>query len=886
MKKIKNMWWGIVLTFLAVNSAFGADLFTPVTGDKTIEVLGQIFGGLLDSGGGNPLLAGIKTLNGAVLIIGGILASYTLLAGTLGTAHEGEMLGKKFSSVWVPIRYSVGTALVLPVIGGGYCVMQAMVMWVIVQGVGLADMVWGSFVSSENIGKTLSMSMTRPEATQSAFKLYESLACKNFLQAIANTEEGKLFKLGAMAPGMSTDEGDYAIKYSFGFTNANQNECGSVTIKKFTTPETTSPMNIIKFTLGASDAVNRMLKLNQDNLTQYQNLITKLDAIAQREVNASINGGARPSLAEVKKAANEYEEALKQSAAALAMQMDDNSAVQASANQDGFILAGAYQLRLSLIASKIQETIADVPEATGPTSFNNAAWQDQYDKLMSGLIKRYDQYSVAVSTYGVGNIDGGSNQSWWSTIAKTVVNFDPSILAKKAFTSSSKFMLNDGENPMIALKREGNWLLGIASSAQVILMTANSTLGLTPGVAAVISDLSRMFIPPMMLVGGILSYMLPMMPFIIWIGAILGFLVSCLMAVIAAPLWAVAHLHPEGHDLTGKGGNGYMMILSLLLRPVLMVFGLIAGMVLMSGMGDIINRIFGEVFILSQSDSSFLILIVGMLIAAPVIHGAVMWTLIKKCMSLVTYLPDEALRWIGGGESFGHFANDDTGFTAIRAASSAAVFQSATALSGGGKGGNGGSQMSPQEMQQASMKENIANVGAKEDQAQATKNGESFSSMNAQKSREGYMNRTNEAVSSLGGAGSKNAENFLNNVNKLKAQDPDRPISKIMDSALNGELNQKYGAGAGGAIGRMGNGYSGEAFQSAVSTFEKASNALYEQGLKPNEISQAISSSVVEANAAHSNHLEAMKADPSIEPISYTDFVKESLDRTIDSNQK
>ena len=54
-----------------------------------------------------PLVSAISTFNGAVLIIGGILATYTLLAGTLGTAHDGEMLGKKFSSVWIPIRYSL-----------------------------------------------------------------------------------------------------------------------------------------------------------------------------------------------------------------------------------------------------------------------------------------------------------------------------------------------------------------------------------------------------------------------------------------------------------------------------------------------------------------------------------------------------------------------------------------------------------------------------------------------------------------------------------------------------------------------------------------------------------------------------------------------------------
>ena len=104
-----------LLAMLLPSLAFASNLFDVPAGDVSMKVLGAIFGGLLDSGGGSdPLLSGIKMFNGGCLIIGGILAAYTILAGTLNTAHDGEMLGKKFSSVWIPVRYSVGTALVLP----------------------------------------------------------------------------------------------------------------------------------------------------------------------------------------------------------------------------------------------------------------------------------------------------------------------------------------------------------------------------------------------------------------------------------------------------------------------------------------------------------------------------------------------------------------------------------------------------------------------------------------------------------------------------------------------------------------------------------------------------------------------------------------------------
>ena len=80
----------------------------------------------------DPLLGGIKVFNGGCLIIGGILAAYTILAGTLNTAHDGEMLGKKFSSVW--IQFVIRLALLWFFRSWWrLCVMQAIVMWLVIK---------------------------------------------------------------------------------------------------------------------------------------------------------------------------------------------------------------------------------------------------------------------------------------------------------------------------------------------------------------------------------------------------------------------------------------------------------------------------------------------------------------------------------------------------------------------------------------------------------------------------------------------------------------------------------------------------------------------------------------------------------------------------------
>lgn len=61
--------------------------------------------------------------NSAVLALGGIIIMYTLMVSTMNTAHEGQMLGQKWSSIWIPLRSTFGLALLIPK-ASGYCMMQ------------------------------------------------------------------------------------------------------------------------------------------------------------------------------------------------------------------------------------------------------------------------------------------------------------------------------------------------------------------------------------------------------------------------------------------------------------------------------------------------------------------------------------------------------------------------------------------------------------------------------------------------------------------------------------------------------------------------------------------------------------------------------------------
>ncbi len=158
MKRMNWLFILLLLPFCALASdtlyTSQAMAFTPTTGDASIVYLGNIFGsvdGVLHGTGSQIMGTMLAVFNSAVLALGGIVIMYIIIVSTMNTAHEGEMLGHKWSSIWVPIRTVIGLALLIPKTSG-YCLMQIFVMWVVVQGVGVADKIWGSALNYLNRG--------------------------------------------------------------------------------------------------------------------------------------------------------------------------------------------------------------------------------------------------------------------------------------------------------------------------------------------------------------------------------------------------------------------------------------------------------------------------------------------------------------------------------------------------------------------------------------------------------------------------------------------------------------------------------------------------------------------------------------------------------------
>jgi len=63
--------------------------------------------------------------------------------------------------------------------------------------------------------------------------------------------------------------------------------------------------------------------------------------------------------------------------------------------------------------------------------------------------------------------------------------------------------------------------------------------------------------------------------------------------MVGAPLWALAHIRIDQNGLPGQAGvAGYFLIFEIFLRPILMLFGMLASISIFSALVSVLNQVF------------------------------------------------------------------------------------------------------------------------------------------------------------------------------------------------------------------------------------------------------------------------------------------------------
>lgn len=176
-------------------------------------------------------------------------------------------------------------------------------------------------------------------------------------------------------------------------------------------------------------------------------------------------------------------------------------------------------------------------------------------------------------------------------------------------------------------------------------------------------------------VGFILFYIIPLMPFLYFFFAVARWVKSIFEAMVGVPLWALAHLKIDGEGIPAQAAaNGYFLLLEIMLRPILTVFGLLVAFSAFNSMVYVLDMTFTlVVYNVGGYDS----LAGGGNPFAPademvnVARGAVdeflytamyaiiVYLIATSCFKLIDLIPNGILRFAGAGvASFGDKAPD------------------------------------------------------------------------------------------------------------------------------------------------------------------------------------------------------------------------------------
>jgi len=656
-----------LLPTLALGS--GGTFNVPAT-DKSMQYLGMIFGNvgsLPIQGSGNALFSQIIYIfNEVVFALGITIVISTTIIGTLKTAQEGEVLGKSWSTFIIPIRAGAGIYLLLPMTGG-YNWIQISVMWFIVQGVGAANALWQQVVySNQSQGSLLAntQQVNVLNSQQALGTLFTSVLCMEEINNLITNSPLISSALNGEYITMYQSPGQVNFGQASQVNSGNPPICGYVTIPNIGGNAITANLN------GTPDAAT------QERSQMMGAAIIQAAAALTPAADEAMTVGS-PSWSHANAftiAAN----ALTTATSSMSQTFSSLNQVNQQAITDGWIEAGTYYFQLvsggtySNVPIAINGSGANAPGITGYLGNDMGT---QLTTMINNLSGAYQMYAVGnvqgvspadqvggkliavpnVSASGsagdaLGAIFGGS---FFSTLA---ANLGTQITTGCLSNSTNPSQQNG--DPVVCMASFGS---GMAATTELIFWAAlialffiwlGATIGfcmqpLGPTVNFMIMVIVPIVIMALSLIwaaGISLALYVPLIPFLVFTFAAMGWFLLVIEAMLGAPLIALSLIIPSEDEL-GKAGHAIAILLGLFLRPGLMILGFIfAGKILMVAIG-MLNFGFSGTLQMSVGNGSGLFGFISIIM----LYSGVAIGMVHEAFSLIYVLPDKILRWMGGG---------------------------------------------------------------------------------------------------------------------------------------------------------------------------------------------------------------------------------------------
>lgn len=691
--------------------------YTPGQGDAAIEMLREIFGnaithivgaspGAAENATANMLGAAFGVFNSGVLFFGAIILTWVTVFGIANTANDGQVLGKKWSTFYTPLRTFTASAFLIPS-ASGYSAVQFAILLFVSWSVGFASHMWGAVVDyvvvNDAVEQAVKSVQEDPNFDNLAFSALRMQVCAY-----------------GVNQGVNQTMGAGTVNLAPAFENAT-NPSSSLNPYQSTTYTTTVSMQDARWP-GSGDICGKLLLTTtyvrpdtnsgstQDVATSVKNAINtiryryasalvspggEIGSLAQDIIRASQTEGASVSAQAIgDRIVSIRRQMMSDITAEVRSQVsNENANLAQKFKEKGWVYAGSLHRELARIKDSIRsvsttrsEYIAGTADPAtalgGDVATSVRSVMVRYDAIVSAIVQKNN--TTAASTTGKPVLpsiqtnfsisdfsDGGNGIK--SKIMSYYNGIPDSIMRGLIF-----YLGEDGTDPVMQVKNVGDWmatvgeamyltktliLSSLEGAGETARVGANqSVLGINVagGVAIVagfikflatlVTNLWQQFGPgaTVLMYGGyFLGIWIPMVPFYVFALGVIGWLIQVGESLAAGSLWMVMHLTPEGNDsFIGSQQQGYLLLMSLFARPALMVLGVVFSMAALIPAIRFINAGFITTFRVVQADSvTGLLSIAGFML----VYCVIIFAVFMLVFSLPQTLPDRILRWVGAG---------------------------------------------------------------------------------------------------------------------------------------------------------------------------------------------------------------------------------------------
>ncbi len=669
----------------------------------------QTIGGV---GNGSLFFTLLKDFDLVVLAFVVITVFITMAIGVTSTAHEGKAFGNRYHALWTPLRSAFAMVLLAPIPGIGLSLIQGIVLLMIWFSIGGANYLatqattymaqnGGQRTSiAPGGGRVLANDVLQSELAMQFFINYEG-AKINPTYTVSPWRPDQLASTGAFNPNASSDSlgpvasqggpGHYTITfntsgvkttggYLWGLIDANGVTPGQFGKFTITCTSQNSPMCAAQIS-----AIEQMIATEAPYV---QSLVNSSQAAAGSSSTSATNKAATngPTLTNptVLKAAAAYDAAVanaeQQTIAQMhpeLMQAMDN--INSNVTHLGWWTLGMYYWDIAHVNAGIQAQIGQPPVWSGYNAKAiNKAMSSASDRKTFGEIEKAAKAGLdaASSASGIGNYKNllteifSSEGAWyvdmspWNLMGafggKAVANPLARLQMAGDLIMTTEVPAAIGAYTILRSVASAGKDGAEASDVPVLSGVAGAVAGAVSGATKAIGPYVAALVVAIFVVGAIWAYYLPSVPFIIWTMGLLGWLIFLIEALVGAVVWAAGIALPEGEGLFGpRGDQGVMLFLNIMFRPALMVIGFFASFMLIGIVGPIIGGSFGVFMggmysitgsgVTSSSPMSTVMALNPITwVASSVVLTIIMLTVTHKIFGLVTWIPENVFRWVGG----------------------------------------------------------------------------------------------------------------------------------------------------------------------------------------------------------------------------------------------